>query len=76
MKILKLLAQFLLNGVAVFREASRGEYKRESKEVSEFRDDLFSKEKQLDDKTKLIQDRNAIEKDVQNAWSKIVLNNG
>lgn len=76
MKILKLLARFFMNGVDVFREASRGEYNREAKEVSKFRSELFSEEKQLDDKTKLIQDRNAIEKDVQNAWNKIVLSNG
>lgn len=76
MKFFKLLAQFFVNGVDVFREASRGEYNREAKEVSKFRADLFSEEKQVDDKTKLVQDRNAIEKDVQNAWTKIVLSNG
>ena len=74
MKILKSFIRFISNGADVFREASRGEYKREIEDVSKFRDDLFSE--QPDDKAKLIHDRNAIEKDVQNAWNKIVLSNG
>lgn len=42
MKFINSLFHFFANGVGVFREASRGEYNREVKEVSEFRNDLFS----------------------------------
>lgn len=76
MKILKSFTRFISNGTDVFREASKGQYNRESEEISKFKSDLFSTEKQSDDKTKLIQDRNAVEKDVCNAWNKIVLSNG
>lgn len=76
MKFFKLLTRFFVNGVDVFREASRGEYNREVKEISMFRTDLFSEGNQLDDKKKLVQDRSAIGRDVQSAWNRIVLSNG
>lgn len=45
MKLFKLLAQFFLIGVDVFCEASRGEYNREVKDFTEFRNKLFSNQK-------------------------------
>lgn len=76
MKILKSFIRFISNGADVFREASKGQYHRESDEISKIKSELFSIEKQSDDKTKLIEDRISVEKDMCKAWNKIVLGNG
>lgn len=75
MKFINSLFHFFANGVGVFREASRGEYNRESDAVTKFKSDLFS-EQVINDKARLLQDREAIEKDVRKVWNKILLSHG
>ncbi|MDN0023363.1 hypothetical protein [Leyella lascolaii] len=74
---LKKVIHFIENGGNVFHEASRGEYRQESKNVSQFKKELFSgTSSNATDRTNLINDRKAVSKDVQTAWRKLKFSNG
>ena len=73
MCIVKDVARFLKNGSNVLREASRGEYSRESEDVTRLKHEMFSVS---DDKAKLRKDKENVARDVRNAWEKLKLTNG
>lgn len=73
MCIAKNVTRFLKNGANVLREASRGEYSRESEDVTRLKHEMFSVS---DDKTKLRKDKENVTRDVRNAWEKLKLTNG
>lgn len=70
---LKKILKFMTNGFRVFREASNGEYNRESDAIKEMKKEFFSEYNIGDDKKRLLQDRRNIETDVRNAWDKLKL---
>lgn len=73
---IKKIFKFITNGFRVFREASNGEYNRESDAVKEMKKEFFSEYNIGDDKQKLLQDRKNVEMDVRNAWDKLKLSHG
>lgn len=75
MCIVKNVTRFIVNGAKVLRDSSHGEYRQESEIISQLKKELFV-ESQMDDKSKLRQDRKNIEKDVRDAWDKLKLSNG
>lgn len=63
--------------MATFRDASRGTYDKESKDVSRFREEIFERGSSLiDDKRNMMGDRLNIAKDVRKTFNEIVLENG
>ena len=75
MCIIKNVSRFITNGARVLRDSSHGEYRQESEIISQLKKELFI-ESQMDDKSKLRQDRKNVEKDVRTAWDKLKLSNG
>lgn len=76
MCVLREISIIYRTGARVLRDASRGKYKFESKEVAEIKKELFKDSDKYDDKAKLLEDRKAIEKDVRDAWEKVKLSHG
>ena len=75
MCIIKNVSRFITNGARVLRDSSHDEYRQESEIISQLKKELFI-ESQMDDKSKLKQDRKNVEKDVRTAWDKLKLSNG
>lgn len=73
MCVVKNVTRFFKNGANVLREASRGEYSRESEDVTRLKHEMFSVS---DDKAKLRRDKENVAMDVRNAWEKLKLTNG
>ena len=75
MSILKEVVEFFLNGIRVFRAASRGCYKQDSEMMSEIRQDVSDMGTgRVNDKGKLMEDRRNVEGDVRRAFDKVVFN--
>lgn len=76
MRKLKKVVHFFENGGKILHEASRCEYRQESKSISQFRKELFVESNKTDDKINLIKDRKAVGKDFQTVWKNLKLSNG
>ena len=74
---LKNISRFLKNGAAVFSDASRGQYRNHSKEISKLREEIFGcNQQKSDDKKNLRADRVNIERDVRKSFDEYLLIHG
>ncbi len=65
---------FFRQGATIFRDASKGRYSEESTAVDELRKEMFATDsKRSDDKSNLMRDRKAVEKDVRRAMTNYCL---
>lgn len=72
MSVLKEVMESFLNGIRVFRAASRGCYKQDSEMMSEIRQDVSGMGKgRENDKRKLIVDRRNVEGDVRRVFDNV-----
>ena len=77
MCVIKELSRFIKKGTSTFRDASKGRYHKESKEIIELKEEMFGKEsRRSDDRQNVLKDRKAIEKDVRKSFDKLALRNG
>ncbi|MGL4852888.1 MAG: hypothetical protein ACRC3Z_09650 [Phocaeicola sp.] len=77
MCVIKTLTNFVRNSGEVFRSSARGEYYRESAEVTQMRKELFEKDSsKRADRVNLKKDSKKIAGDVRRAINKIELAHG
>ena len=73
---LKEIVRFIINGAETFRNASKGTYNQSSREVNEFRSEIFQKnQSRADDRYNLLKDKKNIERDVRVSFDKLSVSN-
>lgn len=72
-KRLMIIRLFIEALFKILSKAAIGCYQNESKEITDIKKELFQETNSGNDKSNLLQDRKAIEKDVRDAWTKIKL---
>lgn len=77
MCILKKIQEFAVNGMSVFRKASKGKFKEESDAVKNIKEEIMSNSsnRHIDIENRL-RDRRNVEADIRRSYNKIILGNG
>lgn len=74
---IKKIQEFAVNGMSVFRKASKGKFKEESDAVKNIKEEIMSNSsnRHIDIENRL-RDRRNVEADIRRSYNKIILENG